>query len=289
MKFLTTIGILLFVLLLSSCGVADSPTLPEPAAAQTSQSTSAEPAAFIADSAAVGAAIQKSEKAAACSPQSRLPFVKSKFPTMNVWAYYQYIVIDGAAKPPHSSPYFPKGTPGWEPFYKLTPNSFQNPNTINPYKWVRFVMPACPAWQATPSPTGNSAIGISSAGVPFYNQYAGGGAALDWRELLTFDRWNGHPDEVGTYHYHKEPYFLTYPGGVEKKHLLIGYLIDGYPVYGPREENGVWVNNSMLDSAHGHWHKTSEFPDGTYHYHVTDEAPYINGGGYRGTPGWFQQ
>jgi hypothetical protein len=68
------------------------------------------------------------------------------------------------------------------------------------------------------------------------------------------------------------------------KSSLIGFLLDGFPVYGP-EENGQVVTNASLDAYHGHKTATSDYPNGMYHYHITDADPYINGSGFFGTPG----
>ena len=65
---------------------------------------------------------------------------------------------------------------------------------------------------------------------------------------------------------------------------LVGFLLDGFPVYGPFE-NGERVVNSLLDDYHGHEHVTADYPEGIYHYHITDADPYINGSGYYGTAG----
>ena len=64
----------------------------------------------------------------------------------------------------------------------------------------------------------------------------------------------------------------------------MGLLLDGFPVYGPME-NGEEITNSDLDDYHGHEHATKEFPSGIYHYHVTEDFPWINGDGFFGTPG----
>jgi len=66
--------------------------------------------------------------------------------------------------------------------------------------------------------------------------------------------------------------------------VLLGFLLDGFPVYGPFE-NGARVVNSLLDEYHGHEHVTADYPEGIYHYHITDADPYINGSGYYGTAG----
>ena len=65
---------------------------------------------------------------------------------------------------------------------------------------------------------------------------------------------------------------------------MLGFLLDGFPIYGP-VENGVQLSSSDLDDYHGHFGVTAEYPDGIYHYHTTDDAPWINGDGYFGTPG----
>ena len=65
----------------------------------------------------------------------------------------------------------------------------------------------------------------------------------------------------------------------------MGFLLDGFPVYGPQEESGTTVMSSGLDVYHGHTHATVDFPNGTYHYHFTADAPYMNGNGYYGTAG----
>ncbi len=62
-------------------------------------------------------------------------------------------------------------------------------------------------------------------------------------------------------------------------------MLDGFPVYGPLEENNKKVINDDLDVFHGHSHATIDYPKGIYHYHFTAEAPYLNGNGYYGTSG----
>ena len=69
----------------------------------------------------------------------------------------------------------------------------------------------------------------------------------------------------------------------------MGFLLDGFPVYGPLEESGKTVANSDLDVYHGHTHSTIDFPKSIYHYHFTADAPYLNGNGYYGTAGTVTQ
>ena len=201
---------------------------------------------------------------------------------------FVYINTDGV--PDHKSPYF-LGTQ-WEsekyvPYDGSNPfvTSFNlNPNRISAGN-IRFKIPISPKKSTTTTTTAMGPIGVSLNGVPFYNQYAGGGAPLS-NEINSFDQYNGHPAPGrggggGRYHYHMEPFWLTQNYG---KNTLLGFLLDGFPIYGP-EENGDELKSSDLDNHHGHAHPTSDFPDGIYHYHITSDAPYLNGIGYYGAPG----
>ena len=66
-----------------------------------------------------------------------------------------------------------------------------------------------------------------------------------------------------------------------------GFLLDGFPVYGPEENDGS--SPTALDVYHGHTHATAEYPSGIYHYHFTTDAPYLNGNGFYGTKGTVTQ
>ena len=104
----------------------------------------------------------------------------------------------------------------------------------------------------------------------FFNQYAAGRVPLT-NEIVSFDRYNGHPSPSNQYHYHVEPLWLTAKG----KASFIGVLLDGFPVYGPQEENGSAP--SGLDTCNGHTHATADFSLGIYHYHIVSAPPYIAG------------
>jgi hypothetical protein len=117
-------------------------------------------------------------------------------------------------------------------------------------------------------------------GVPLFNQYNGQNRPLTV-EVDTFDQYDGHPTPTGEYHYHAEPFSITKQSGSS---ALVGFLLDGFPVYGP-VENGKRLTNADLDTLHGHTGPTADYPNGIYHYHITDADPYINGAGFHGTPG----
>jgi len=196
-----------------------------------------------------------------------------------------YIIIKTNGRPDHKSPYY-QGT-SWSNLYEAyngsNPSWMQNPNKIASFN-MTFKIPLNPTVATNHSATPLGPIGVSLNGVPFYNQYAGPGQLLT-NEINSFDQYNGHPQQQGQYHYHVEPLWLTAQKG---KSVLLGFLLDGFPVYGPME-NGVAVTNSNLDAYHGHTHATADFPNGIYHYHITSNDPYINGSGYYGTPGTVSQ
>jgi len=197
-----------------------------------------------------------------------------------------YIVIKSNGRPDHKSPYY-QGTQWAATLYEAyngSNTSFSlNPNRIATAN-LSFRIPLNPAKSASPQATPLGPIGISLNGVPFYNQYAAGGTPLT-NEVNSFDQYNGHPQQMGGYHYHVEPTWLT---GIYGKHVLLGFLLDGFPVYGPLENNST-LTNAALDACHGHTHATADYPNGIYHYHITAEAPYINGSGFYGTAGTVSQ
>jgi len=85
---------------------------------------------------------------------------------------------------------------------------------------------------------------------------------------------------------HIHPTWLTETKG---ESTFLGLLLDGFPIYGPEDESGNTLTTTDLDEYHGHTHATDEYPDEIYHYHCTDDAPWINGGEYYGTPGTVTQ
>lgn len=192
------------------------------------------------------------------------------------------MVIESDGVPDHKSPYFQTTDARYEA-YNGTAAFNKNPSFIVTQD-LTFRIPRNPAPATNHQSTGGGPIGVAVNGVPIFNQYAAGNSPLT-NEIVSFDQYNGHPQQQGQYHYHVEPLHLTAQNG---KSSLIGFLLDGYPVYGPYE-NGVAVSESALDAYHGHVSATAEYPEGIFHYHVTAGSPYINGGQYYGTPGSVTQ
>ncbi len=197
-----------------------------------------------------------------------------------------FVTIKCNALPDHKSAYYPGANPLHENYSGTTFSGVtfaQNPNTIATQN-ITLKIPVAPAVAATHSATPMGVIGVGLNGIPFFNQYAAGGSPLTG-EIASFDQWWGHPQMTGMYHYHVEPLYLTTVKA--SKWALMGFLLDGFPVYGPKEENNT--DPTGLDVYHGHTHATVDFPSGIYHYHFTTAAPYLNGNGFYGTPGTVSQ
>jgi hypothetical protein len=228
------------------------------------------------------------QKDNASNPSATLPAPYTKiYGATSMTSDGTYITIKTNDLPDHKSVYYPTTNTLYEAFSGTTYDGFtfsKNPNAIIS-QTLTFKIPVNPAVAANHSSTPLGPIGISLNGVPFYNQYAAGGTVLS-NEIAGFDQWWGHPQNSGQYHYHVEPLYLTTVKAT--KSSLLGFLLDGFPVYGP-EENGVTLTSSDLDVYHGHTLATADYPNGIYHYHITADSPYINGSGFYGTAGTVSQ
>lgn len=112
------------------------------------------------------------------------------------------------------------------------------------------------------------AIAVAVNGIPIFNPLNNrGDDAYLFGEL---DEYGGHCGRADDYHYHLAPVHLEKQVG---KGSIIGYALDGYPIYGYDEPDGKKVVG--LDWLNGH-----EDADGHYHYHATKTYPYLNGGFY---------
>lgn len=212
---------------------------------------------------------------------SEVPAIYQRF-TDNVTLYIEgdYLVVETDDLPNHPSPYFSQSDSRYEAYNGSNDNYNQNPNSIVE-QTITLRIPLEPSVATSSQATPLGAMGVSINGVVFYNQYAGPNNQALTNEIDSFDQYLGHPQQQGAYHYHQEPTYLTSTNGSS---ALLGWLLDGYPVYGPVED-GQRVSNNDLDDFHGHSHATADYPDGTYHYHITDADPYINGSGFYGVPG----
>lgn len=213
-----------------------------------------------------------------------VPAVYSKiYGATSITSDGNYLTIKTTGLPDHKSVYYASSNSLYENFSGTTfagKTFSKNPNSISSQSYT-FKIPVNPQQATTHSATPLGPIGIALNGVPFFNQYAGPNQPLT-NEAASFDQYWGHPQQTGQYHYHVEPLYLT--NVKASKSALLGFLLDGFPVYGPME-NGATLDNTGLDAYHGHSHATTEYPNGIYHYHITAADPYINGSGFYGTAG----
>lgn len=142
-------------------------------------------------------------------------------------------------------------------------------------------------------------------------QYEPLGGGID----LGVDANNAHVQPNGAYHYHAMPTGLVQKlTGGKPAMVLLGWASDGFPIYGPwgysdpqdakselrKLKSSYQIKNTPrsggpggthdgtfvadyeykagagdLDECNGRTGVTPEFPQGIYHYHITDEFPFI--------------
>lgn len=187
-------------------------------------------------------------------------------------------IITGNALPSHPTGVFPI-TPGSLP-YKYD----GNPNIITEHD-VLYILPAIPEIAPKPACVTFGPSGISLSGSAIYHGASTLGNDAAAHEML--DRFGGHTDGTETYHYH-------FPAQDLQDHIhphtsghsaLMGYMLDGFGIYGPYGEQGELLTSKDLDECHGHTHPVmwdGEMID-LYHYHWTYDFPY-NIGCFKGIP-----
>jgi phosphatidylethanolamine-binding protein (PEBP) family uncharacterized protein len=110
------------------------------------------------------------------------------------------------------------------------------------------------------------AIALAANGVPIFNPQNNRGEIS--AEIGELDEWGGHCGRADDYHYHAAPLHLQATLG---RALPIAYALDGYPIYGLTEPDGI--TPAGLDAFNGH--TTAALG---YHYHASLKYPYVNGG-----------
>jgi hypothetical protein len=179
----------------------------------------------------------------------------------------------------------PKGaTTGTFPIASTDPaySYDRNPNSISA-QTISWTLPANPTPAAKPSCLTGGPIGIAVNGVPIFDGLDGEDRDAVAHEVL--DSCQGHPQQGGMYHYHTISSCLLTGDSTHAASPLVGYAIDGYPIFGPRGPGGKLYTNADLDVCHGHASpvtlngKTVTI----YHYQATLEYPYTVGC-FHGTP-----
>jgi hypothetical protein len=138
-----------------------------------------------------------------------------------------------------------------------------------------FTYPINPKEDSSPNCVPPGAIGVTTNGVVIYNAADGRGEDAVAREIV--DVFGGHPAR-SDYHYHFIPERLDKNPLSDGHSGIVGYINDGFAIYGYRGQGGVEMSNEDLDLCHGHSHGGLG-----YHYHATIEYPYTVGC-YKGSP-----
>jgi YHYH protein len=192
------------------------------------------------------------------------------------------VTLKSNGTPDHVTPYWGTGNALYETQtagQTLTPGSLASQN-------FSMTIPINPVEATVKEATSLGPIGMALNGVAIYNDREGGNVPVDAGTLTTFDRGGAHSGPGGLYHYHFNGDFTS-----KNDAKLIGYLRDGFPIYGRKDTTGVVPAN--LDVNGGHVGPTQNYPAGIYHYHCTNVA-YMNSvfyilksGSYHGTKGTF--
>ena len=197
------------------------------------------------------------------------------------------IIIKSDGRPNHKSPYWGVGNANYEDFQS---GHQANPSTLGVQNYT-MTIPAKPAAASTHEATSLFAIGMALNGVPIFNDQEGPSTSLDVGKISSLDKAGAHPAQASDYHYHVTDFDGKYT--TKDDSLLVGFLRDGFPLYGRKDKDGSYPTN--LDAYNGHTAATTEFPNGIYHYHTRSEN-YLNtgyyilkSGSYYGTKGTFTQ
>jgi len=187
-------------------------------------------------------------------------------------------IITGNNLPNHPTGIFPiqPGTDAW--------NYDKNPNIISEQD-INYTLPAIPEIASEPNCVFFGPAGFSLTGAAIYHGASTLGTDAAAHEML--DRFGGHTDDTERYHYHflaqdLQDHIHEHEHGHS---ALMGYMLDGFGIYGPHGEDGEILTSHDLDECHGHTHPV--LWDGEmielYHYHWTYDFPY-NIGCFKGEP-----
>ena len=152
----------------------------------------------------------------------------------------------------------------------------KDPTKAQSYK---FTIPTSPKYSSQTTSTSLGSIGVMISGAVLYNPYEGDGKTVAMANNFTItnadgisasfvDKCSGHPTpQQGAYHYHGLPSCVTAQvDKVLKPSHIIGFALDGFPIYGDRDFKGKQLTAKNLDQCNGIYSATPEFPKGIYHY-----------------------
>jgi hypothetical protein len=172
--------------------------------------------------------------------------------------------------PNHTTGTYPIGSDEEAYQYDRNPHSIKT-QTIN------ISLPLNPTLATAPSCV-PGAIGILTTGSVLFNSLDAPGRDAVAHE--TQDACQGHPQPSGVYHYHNVTTCVSDKKAETSGHSdLVGYLIDGFGIYGRYGEKGQLLTSADLDECHGHTHEIlwNGKKTNMYHYHATWDFPYTAG------------
>ena len=140
-----------------------------------------------------------------------------------------------------------------------------------------FSIPTRPVYSETTTAAPLGSIGIMISGSVIFNPFEADNKTVAMSSNFTLDedgktgsfidQCAGHPGPGGEYHYHGNSECVTRQvdetGGGSH---VIGLALDGFPIYGAYDIDGVEVKAAQLDECNGIFSATPEFPSGIYHY-----------------------
>jgi hypothetical protein len=173
--------------------------------------------------------------------------------------------------PKHTTGFFPIPSDSQAYQYDRNPNAIREQAVI-------LKLPASPQVADTASCVPMGMIGFALSGAAIFNAFDLQGRDAPAYEIQ--DRCSGHPEIGGGYHYHDWSSCMMDRSGNQGKHSdLVGFMLDGFPIYGPKGDKGIALSNQDLDECHGHGGEVILDAKKviTYHYHFTQEYPYTIG------------
>lgn len=152
----------------------------------------------------------------------------------------------------------------------------KDPTKAQTYK---FTIPSTPKYSKTVTKTSLGSIGVMISGAVMYNPFEGDNKTVAMANNFTItdssgitasfvDKCAGHPiPDMGAYHYHGLSTCVTSKvDKIGKPSHVIGFALDGFPIYGDRDIKGKQLTAKNLDQCNGIFSVTPEFPKGIYHY-----------------------
>jgi len=123
----------------------------------------------------------------------------------------------------------------------------------------------------------DGALGVAVNGVPIYDYSSQGmldpstyDPKADTLKNGQLDHCNGHAGRGDDYHYHAAPTCMIDAMKNKGPAAIIGWALDGYPIYGEQNPDGSPIAAGELDVCNG-----KEDTTFGYRYHTSQAPPYI--------------